>query len=78
MGWVISATPQPLYPRESDPVSTVKEAVWAGLNGCGKPRPHPDSTRGPSRPKLVAIPTELSRPIRGLDCKTIMIGHDLF
>lgn len=67
MGWVINVMPQSLYPRESDPVSTLQEAVWAGLNGCGTSRPHPVSTRGPPRPKLVTIPTELSRAIRGME-----------
>jgi hypothetical protein len=36
MGWVVNATPQPLYPREEDPVPIVQEAgrvpgpVWTG------------------------------------------------
>jgi hypothetical protein len=34
----------------------------AGLEGCGKPRPHRDSITGPSSLKRVAIPNELSRP----------------
>ena len=34
----------------------------AGLDGCGKSRPHRDSIPGPSSPYRVAIPTELSRP----------------
>jgi hypothetical protein len=34
----------------------------AGLDGCGKPRPHRDSILGPSSPFQVAIQTELSRP----------------
>ena len=29
MGWVVSATPRPLYPRERDPVPIVLEAGWA-------------------------------------------------
>jgi len=29
MGWVINATPLPLYPREGDPLPTVEEAGWA-------------------------------------------------
>ena len=32
----------------------------AGLDGCGKSRPHQDSILGPSSPYLVAKPTELS------------------
>ena len=41
-GWVVNATPRPLYPRERDPVAVVQEAGWvpgAGLNGRGKSRP---------------------------------------
>ena len=34
----------------------------AGLDRCGKSRPHRDSMSGPSSPKRVDIPTELSRP----------------
>jgi hypothetical protein len=29
MGWVVNATPRPLYPQERDPVSIVQEAGWA-------------------------------------------------
>ena len=29
MGWVVNATPRPLYPRERDPVRNVQEAGWA-------------------------------------------------
>jgi len=28
-GWVVNATPRPLYPRERDPVPLVREAGWA-------------------------------------------------
>ena len=35
-GWLFNATPQPLYPRERDPVPIVQEA---GLEGYGKSRP---------------------------------------
>jgi hypothetical protein len=31
----------------------------AGLDRCGKTRPHRDSIPGPSSPQLVTIPTEL-------------------
>ena len=34
----------------------------AGLDGCGKSRPHRDSIPGTSSPLQVAIPTEVSRP----------------
>jgi hypothetical protein len=29
MGWVVNATPRPLYPRERDLVPTAQEAGWA-------------------------------------------------
>jgi hypothetical protein len=29
MGWVVNATPRPLYPRERDQVPIVQEAGWA-------------------------------------------------
>jgi hypothetical protein len=35
--------------------------LTAGLDGCGKSRPHRDSIPGPSSQYRVAIPTELSR-----------------
>jgi len=35
----------------------------AGLDGCGKSRPHRNSIPGPSRPWQVATPTMLSRPV---------------
>jgi hypothetical protein len=41
-GWVVNATPQPLYPRERDPVHIVQVAGSAqgpGLDGCGKSGP---------------------------------------
>ena len=34
----------------------------AGLDWCGKSRPHRDSIPGPSSPLAVAIPTELPGP----------------
>ena len=34
----------------------------AGMDGCGKSRPHGDMTPGPSCPKGGAIPTKLSLP----------------
>ena len=65
MGWVVSATPRPLYPWERP--GTHCTGGWvghrAGLDGCGKFRPHRNSIPGPSNPYRVAIPTELSRPI---------------
>jgi hypothetical protein len=29
MGWVVSATPRPLYPTERDPVPILQQAGWA-------------------------------------------------
>ena len=29
MGWVVNATPRPLYPREGDPLPIVQEGGWA-------------------------------------------------
>jgi len=49
-GWVVNATPRPLYPWERPPTHCV--GGWmgprAGLDGCGKSRPHRDSSPGPS------------------------------
>ena len=43
MGWVVNATPWPLYPREI--AGTHCTGGWvghgAGLDGCGKSRPPP-------------------------------------
>jgi hypothetical protein len=29
MGWVVNATPRPLYPQERDPLPIVQEVGWA-------------------------------------------------
>jgi hypothetical protein len=51
-GWVVSATPRPLYPRERP--GTHYTGGWvsprAGLNVCEKSRPQRDSIPGPSSP----------------------------
>ena len=64
MGWVVDATPRPLYRRERPGTHCI--GGWlgprAGLNGCGKSRHHRDSILGPSNPWRVAIRTELYRP----------------
>ena len=50
-GWGVSATPQPLFTPRNDPVPNVQEAGWApraGLDRCGKSRPHLYSIPRPS------------------------------
>jgi hypothetical protein len=44
LGWVVDATPKPLYLRERDP-------VLVGLDGCGKSRFSLDSIPGPVAPR---------------------------
>jgi hypothetical protein len=67
--WVVNATPRPLYPRERP--GTLCIGGWvslrAGLNGCGKCRPHRYSIPGPSNPLRVAVPNELSGPTTAFD-----------
>jgi hypothetical protein len=43
MGWVVNATPRPLYPRERPDTNCVGGWVGfrAGLDGCGKFHPPP-------------------------------------
>ena len=50
MGWVINATPRPLYPRERPGTHCVGGWVGprAGLGRCGKSRPHHVSVARPS------------------------------
>jgi len=42
MGWVVNATPRPLYPRERPGIRCIGGWVGprVGLDGCGKCRPH--------------------------------------
>jgi len=51
-GWVVNATPRPLYHRERPVTHCV--GGWVGLSadldGCGKSRLHQDSIPGPSSP----------------------------
>jgi hypothetical protein len=58
MGWVVNATPRPLYPRERPGTHCIGGWVgpWAGLDRGGKSRPHRNSIPGPSSPQRVAIP----------------------
>jgi hypothetical protein len=49
MGWMVNATPRPLYPRERLDTHCIGGLVGpkAGLDGCGKSSPHQDSIPGP-------------------------------
>jgi hypothetical protein len=51
-GWVVTATPRPFYSRERPGTHCI--GGWlgprAGLDGCGKSRPHRHLIPGPSRP----------------------------
>jgi hypothetical protein len=51
-GWVLNATPRPLYPRERLGIHCTGGWVGprAGLDGCGKSRPQRDSIPRPSNP----------------------------
>ena len=66
MGWVVNATPRPLYPRERERDGTNCLGGWVGssasLEGCGKSRP--TGIRSSYRPasSVVTIQTGLSRP----------------
>jgi hypothetical protein len=50
--WVVDATLRPRYPRERPNTHCIGEWMGprAGLDGCGKSRPHQDSIPGPSSP----------------------------
>ena len=52
VGWVVNATPRPLYPRERPGTHCIGGWVGlrAGLDRCGKSRAHRDSIPGPSSP----------------------------
>ena len=51
MGWVVNATPRPLYPRERPGTHCIGDWVSprTGLDGCGIYRPH-TGIRSPDRP----------------------------
>jgi hypothetical protein len=51
-GVVVNATPRPLYPWERPSIHCIRGWVFprAGLDECGKSRPHRDSIPGPSSP----------------------------
>jgi hypothetical protein len=51
MGWMVNATPRPLYPRERDPVPIVQEAGWApGRVWTDAVNLAPTGIRSPDRP----------------------------
>jgi hypothetical protein len=56
MGWVVNATPRPLYPRERPGIHCIGGWVGprAGLDGCEKSRPHRDSIPGTSSTVAIA------------------------
>ena len=50
MGWVVNATPRPLYPWERHPVPIVQEAGWApGPFWTGAENLAPTGIRSPDR-----------------------------
>jgi len=61
---VVNATLRPFYPPGRP--GTHCTGGWlvrmAGVDGCGKYRPHRDSIPGQSSPQKFAVQTELSRP----------------
>jgi hypothetical protein len=62
-GWVVKATPRPLYPWERPGTHCIggRMGPRTGPDGCGKSRSDWDSIPGPSSTR-VAILTALSRP----------------
>jgi hypothetical protein len=74
---MVSATPQPLYHREINPIHILKAAGWPlrpeyEESERFRPSPDRDSNLIPSSPWQVAIPTELSRPP---DSKEVLIQY---
>ena len=63
MGWVVSATPRPLYPRECPGPHCIGGWVSprADMDGCGKFRP-PTGNRSPDRPARSQSLYRLSNP----------------
>ena len=64
-GWVVSTTPQQLYPEKRPGTHCTGGLVGlgAGLDGHGKSLPHRVSIPGPSSPWRVATPATPSRPL---------------
>jgi hypothetical protein len=51
MGWVVNATPRPLYPLKTDPVPIIQEDGWTpGPVWTGAENLTPTGTRSPDRP----------------------------
>ena len=69
MGWVVNATPRPLYSRERDPVPIVLEAWWAPNQSGRVRKTSPPLTFDPS-----SVHTVVSRytkdAVPGLLCGT--------
>jgi hypothetical protein len=65
MGWVVYATPRPLYPWEKMTLYPLYRRLGgprAGLDAYEKSFPHRDSIPESSSPYRVYIPTTLSQP----------------
>jgi hypothetical protein len=65
MGWVVSTTPRPLYPRERPGTHRTRRLGGPqGRSGRVRKISPPTGIRSPNRParSVVAIPTTLSRP----------------
>jgi hypothetical protein len=71
-GWVVNTTPRPLCPRERP--GTHCTGGWvglgAGLDRCGKPRPHRDSIPGPSSPVASRYTDYVNKALKGVICET--------
>ena len=70
--YVVNATSWPLYPPGKRPGNHFIESWWVST-AAENLAPHRDLITGPSSPKRVAIPTELSRPNKGWSNLEIII-----
>jgi hypothetical protein len=68
MGWLVNATPRPLYPRERP--GTHCTFGWVGpkfrLDGCGKSRSHPSSAEVKERVEPYLYPLCLRGKLLGV------------
>jgi hypothetical protein len=63
MGWVVNATPWPLYPRKRDPVPILYEVEWApGPVWTGAENLAPTGIRSPDRPASSELLCRLLHP----------------